>query len=359
MGLTYLECARLKEAEEALRQALRLNPRNPTYLEWLSWVQFRRGDRAGALATVEQGLAINPQHVGCLNHRGQYKRVRGKWKDAEETLRTALTLNPESYLTHAQLAWALFTKAINRARADGQASSWPWRPEMAEAREHCQEALRLNPCSDFAKTTMTEILMAPWRIIFFAIGFVPGLAAFGALLILVMSSFHADRDLTPERLDMVKGVLLVNLGLVRVSFSNGPLYLLLLRSRVGQDVLSPSRRRAANGTMLCLAAAAFAAAAAAATPPPVACAALFLSLVLVQPLTDACQATPGWPKKIMISYCVLLIGTGLFCVAMLCAGDTVPLSPAVATLTAGVTAMSLFSWFLARKLELRMGRTQE
>jgi Flp pilus assembly protein TadD len=354
LGLTYLDCGRLKEAEGALREALRLNPRNATYLEWLSWVQFRRGDRAGALATVEQGLAINPQHVGCLSHHGQYKRVLGNWREAEETLRVALTLNPENDLTHAQLAWALYVKALARARSERKVGSWPWRPEMAEALQHCQEALRLNPCSDFAKTTMTEVLLAPARHIFVAIGLLSGMAALGALILLAMASVPAGQGphLSPQAIGFVKGTLLVLCGILTVGISNGPPYLLLRWSRLGASVLSPARRWAANGTILCLTGAAVAVA----TPPPAACAALFLSLALVQPLTNACQATPGWPRKLLIAYSALLAGIGLACLASICAGDKETLSPAVAALAVWVTTASILSRVLAPFLEKRLAR---
>ena len=352
LGLTYVDCRRHEEAEAALREALRLNPRNASYLEWLSWVQFLRGDRRGALVTAEQGLAIDPEHVGCLNYRGQCKRILGNWKDAEETLRESLRHNPENDFTHANLAMALFQKAIARARGERKATSWPWRPEMAEARQHCQEALRLNPCSDFAKNVMTEILSAPMAQIIGIAGLMSGfMACMLCLLAVGITPSRPGGSISPGDEGLFKAVLLVLCGVLTVGISKGPRYLLLRRSRIGTAVLTPGRRRAANATMLCLGLAAVAAVAAIATTPPAAFAGLYLSLALVQPLTVACEATPGWPRRLMVLYVGVLAAIGGTCLILICRGERGPFSPAVATLVVWVTAASILSRLVGRRLE--------
>ncbi len=135
LGLAYRDCDRLEEAEAALREAMRLDPRDVDQLASLAWVQGLRHDRRAALATCEQGLKIDPEHVTCLNYQGHFLRWLGNIKQSEITLRTALRLAPDYFYTHANLGWTLWSKAHARARIGPaiQPLALSWMRELNEA----------------------------------------------------------------------------------------------------------------------------------------------------------------------------------------------------------------------------------
>ncbi len=144
LGITYDEAGRLDEAEAALREALRLEPRNVSQLHWLSWIQYRRGERRAALDTADLGLAIDPQHVVCLNSRGQYLRALGRKNESEAPLRTCAGARPDLRFHPCQPG----VDAVGqRLRLDDR------RPAL----RHFREALRLNPGMDWARTGATTI----------------------------------------------------------------------------------------------------------------------------------------------------------------------------------------------------------
>jgi tetratricopeptide (TPR) repeat protein len=322
LGLTYLDLNRHAQAEEALREALRLEPRNVEQLEWLSWIQFQRGDRRGAVATVDQGLAIDPEHVGCLNRRGYYLRWLGYWKESEAPLRAALKADPENAYTHTNLAWTLWSKAHGRVGNPGPIfQPWlvAWRAELREARRHFIEALRLDPTSDWARTGAAETLLIRWKA---PIQSLMLLAVLTTALLGIAN--HTDPPVaagaaasSPPDLPLI-GLLLLLCGGVLVIFANGPLYVAMYWSRLGAAVLSPGRRLAATATTVCAAVAAGAGVAALLTPPPAACAILFIALAMIRPLTVVCEAAAGPIRNLLMLYAAVFAAAGLGLAAWIC-----------------------------------------
>ncbi len=251
------------------------------------------GDRRAALETAGRGLEIDPENINCLNNQAQYLRVLGLWKQAETVARPPLALDPDKAFTHANLAWTPWSKAHARTGNTllGLVFGAPgWRPEMREARDHFLEALRRNPGSEWARSGAQEVLLMRLRAVFRPLM----VAALAATAFLVVPLLPPD----PAASAGGRGALaLGGAGAVAFLFSNGPLYLLLRRSRVGAAVLSPAALRAARGTVICLAVAAIAAVTALFTPPPAGLGVLFLALALVRPLCAACEAAPGWPQQ--------------------------------------------------------------
>ena len=314
LGLTYGDCDRLKEAEAALREALRLHSRNVACLISLSWIQFRRGDRRGALATTEQGLAIDPMHSGCLSHRGMYQRVLRNWRGAEETLRESLRLDPENGHAHANMAWALYFKAC----AKGGSGIWERHGQSAlyKSLQHCQEALRLDPSSEFARTTAAAVLLVRPRCIICPFGLLAGLVGLLILLLTVgTGGLRANPPADALPLDFPASVVPVLLGLLTVALSGGPFYLLMRRTRLGEAVLLPGQRRAANVTAAWLGVTIVAFIVALFAVPLTAPAVLFIGLALIGPMTVACRSPSGSARKLMTAYCVLLAAVGLTCLA--------------------------------------------
>ena len=348
LSLTYIDAGRMQEAEEAVAEALRLDPRNPEQLSWLAWLQFQRGDRPAALATADQGLAIDPQHVGCLNRRGYFLRWTGDWKGAEVAVRAALAQAPEDGYTHANLAWTLWSKGHAQAGSPGyfQPFRAARRPEMGEALDHFREALRFDPGSDWARTGLSEILLLRGRSVFRSLMIVVGAVVLSLLLFLIYLD-TATRHIGGDR--RVLGMLLAGLGVFSVAWADGPVYLAARSRRLAAAVLSPARRRAADCAAACLTVAVVAGAAALCTSSVAAFALMFLSLALVRPLAVTCETAPGWPQRLMIAYACAFTGAGLLLTAHLArVGD---LSQASGILIAGGLLASLRSPGVARALE--------
>ena len=120
--------ARYKEAQPIAEEAIRLLPSRPGYYRLLAGIQFDQGNHAGAVATAERGLAIDPTHFGCAEIRSHAMLRLGQHAEAEEAAREVLALNPDDHRGHAMRGRSLL-------KLD--------RPH--EAAEHLREALRLNP----------------------------------------------------------------------------------------------------------------------------------------------------------------------------------------------------------------------
>ena len=94
---------RLEDAEDALREVLRSSRETSANCNGCP-AQYRRGDKNAALDSANQGLEIDPQHVNCLNSRGQYLRALGKLEGFWKSLfARVLKLEPENAFTHANL----------------------------------------------------------------------------------------------------------------------------------------------------------------------------------------------------------------------------------------------------------------
>jgi len=376
LALSYIDAGRPKDAEAAITEALRLDPRSPEMLSWLAWLQFQRGDRRGALATADEGLAIDPQHVTCLNRRGLFLNQLGNWQPSEVALRSALALAPEHAYTHANLGWTLWTKAHSLA-GNPRPLRQPWavftRPELREAMDHFREALRLSPGWDWARTGLEEILLTRRKAV---LRLFLSLVVIGAGLLLrlymgpeLSAGAGARPGPAPSFDDPVFwGLFLVLFGAVTIVLSNGPVYLLMRASRLGEAVLAPARRRAAKATAVCLLTAAAGTLLGLLTtsltaPVPLFFGSLaFFSLALIGPLTVACEATAGWVRYFLTWYVLLLAAGGVACSAFLLgveeempdAGAAILLLT-VLVVTAGSLASRKFAGVLEKRFQKKAG----
>ena len=86
---------RLPEARELIDKALALMPNDTFILDSLGWVQYRQGDLAGALATMERayGMRDDPE-IGA--HLGEVLWAIGRKDDAQKLLRAAQKKHPDN-----------------------------------------------------------------------------------------------------------------------------------------------------------------------------------------------------------------------------------------------------------------------
>jgi tetratricopeptide (TPR) repeat protein len=156
LGRSLLQRNRPKDALEPAEEAVRLDHTSSSNQSLLSQVWFALGKWKNSLDAAEQGLQYDPEDEVCSNLRNMALRRLGQSSDAEQSLRVALEKAPESSLTHANLAWSLLEQGKRK-----------------EALKHFEEALRLDPNSEYARNGMITALRAtfwPYRILisFFA-----------------------------------------------------------------------------------------------------------------------------------------------------------------------------------------------
>jgi tetratricopeptide (TPR) repeat protein len=229
------------QAGAALAEAIRLNPNSTEYLDFLADIHREQGRHEEALAIAERGLALNPQHVGCLYNRALALERLDRLEEARQAYGMALGQSPESAGLHHE-----YGKLLLRLDAPGPAV------------EHLREALRLSPNLEAdARPLIAEAMKrqsrvydwlgkninSPWLIV----GFVALLAALMWLGTAVQwKPFEViHRDL-PTAIPYVLLFLSVMTGL-------NPLFnLSLCRREFGRLMLSATERRQAHAVLACL-----------------------------------------------------------------------------------------------------------
>jgi tetratricopeptide (TPR) repeat protein len=81
---------RLDEAEILVTRALELEPDNGSFLDSLGWIQYQRGDVAGAIVTLEKAEALAGPEPTILEHLGDAYRRSARDADAARAFRRAI-----------------------------------------------------------------------------------------------------------------------------------------------------------------------------------------------------------------------------------------------------------------------------
>ncbi|AKQ45022.1 hypothetical protein TH63_04260 [Rufibacter radiotolerans] len=147
LSLIHLQEERLAESERAIWEALTLEPYEATYHFVLGSICFSRSQWKEALASAEEGLAVEPEDVSCLNLKARALNRLGHKEMATESFGNAFLHAPDNHQTHTNQGWVYLEQA-----------------QYKQALHHFQEALRLNPTSDFAREGLVEALKAKYWI---------------------------------------------------------------------------------------------------------------------------------------------------------------------------------------------------
>lgn len=233
-----------KEAEASVMEAIRLAPHEATAFSLLSSIRLARRDWKGALEAAEQGLAIDPQEVGCINDRATALTHLGRREEAGQTMDYALSEAPEDSHTHANMGWMLLHQR-----------------QPKEALEHFKEALRLDPTNEHAQAGIVEALKARnfiyrWMLAYFlwmsrlSAGAQWGMVLGGYFLIRFLGS--ASRK-NPELEPYVIPIQILYTLFVILSWTAPHLFNLMLRlDKFGRYVLSRDQILGANLVGACL-----------------------------------------------------------------------------------------------------------
>lgn len=146
LGRLYLEAGRLGEAEQALREAIRLAPRDPAPWSTRGVVLRRAGRIAEALESYRQALARGPERADVHYNLGLLLAAEGRLDEAIAALSTASRLQPGS----AEMRNALGTALAQAGRLD-------------EAEAAFREALRIDPGHGGARRNLERLAGARGR----------------------------------------------------------------------------------------------------------------------------------------------------------------------------------------------------
>ncbi len=149
LGFGYYSASKNSLAMEAFQQSQSLDPWFVENYGLMSHVLLEQKKFTEALAVANEGLAIEPENITCLNARSIALNKLSKTADAIETMHNALAQDPDNEYTHCTVAWNYLEKGQHKI-----------------ATRHFKEALRLNPQMHNAQEGLKEALkskIAPYR----------------------------------------------------------------------------------------------------------------------------------------------------------------------------------------------------
>jgi Flp pilus assembly protein TadD len=84
----------LDKARQMIQAAAQARPNDGAITDSLGWIQFRQGDIAGAVKTLERAVELEPEDPTINGHLGDAYAAVGRKIEAQYQWRRALTLNP-------------------------------------------------------------------------------------------------------------------------------------------------------------------------------------------------------------------------------------------------------------------------
>ncbi|WP_192820272.1 lipopolysaccharide assembly protein LapB [Rufibacter sp. LB8] len=145
LSVIHFDEDRLKESEAAIKEALELDPEEAAFYHILGNIHFRRRAWQKALDAANLGLALDPEDVDCLNLQARALNRLGEKNLANQSFTNAFQHAPENHETHANQGWVYLEQNEHKL-----------------ALQHFQEALRLDPTSEFAREGLLEALKAKY-----------------------------------------------------------------------------------------------------------------------------------------------------------------------------------------------------
>jgi tetratricopeptide (TPR) repeat protein len=98
MGLSYRHLGRFDEARKYFQEGLKLDPRNPSCLFNMGYIEERQGNHAAAEALFQQVLRVNPDYAEALLELANLRTANKQFEAAAELLRRYVKVshNPAS-----------------------------------------------------------------------------------------------------------------------------------------------------------------------------------------------------------------------------------------------------------------------
>ncbi|MEO8271722.1 MAG: tetratricopeptide repeat protein, partial [Aureliella sp.] len=294
---------RLPEALKAAQEALRIDSYNVAYYALAASVHAQQAHWQDALDMASQGMAIDPDSSGCATIRSLALERLGRTQDASAEADAAVARNPDSAEAHAMRGW---TQMQNGKYKDAQNSF--------------RESLRLDPTYEFARSGMIQALNNNhllFRLIFRFYSFVgrQTQAAQWALIIGLFVGMRVLRAMSvqyPSLQPYVTPISLLYLSFCLLSWIANPLFNTFLRFHpFGKYLLSNKQKWSSNliaSSIVIGLALGILQAVRGDVPGAVV---IFLtSLFLTLPVATIFDVDEGWPMWIAIAAALIL---GLLC----------------------------------------------
>jgi len=178
LGLVWLQMSFYDDAKKTLKEVLQKKPNQSGARLALGMTYERMGDLRNAEISYSRGLEQTPDDPGLLNGRARVWLKKGRFQDAERVAKGILKIDSNSidafntlglaYLGMEQLERARFAFMKAKSLPDGDSSAAVVtnlglvKMEMGkefEAREHFEEALRLEPEAPSAKVNLGHLML--------------------------------------------------------------------------------------------------------------------------------------------------------------------------------------------------------
>ncbi|MBT3304953.1 MAG: tetratricopeptide repeat protein [Alphaproteobacteria bacterium] len=111
-GIKQIQAGQFGVAEKTLSSVLKQTPNDPGVLHLLGLSRHLSGNHAGAIAPIQQAVALVPSNDSFLNSLGQAHQALGEHNEALDCFSKAVAINPADAGTHLNLGNAL--KALER-----------------------------------------------------------------------------------------------------------------------------------------------------------------------------------------------------------------------------------------------------
>jgi len=308
-AMTLWKRNRMEDALAAVEEALRLEPEDADYHALRSAIYFDLRCWPEALAEAEAGLQFSPEHVNANNLRAMALVKLGRRAEAGATLEATLARAPENAWSHANQGWALLEAGRRK-----------------EALGHFKESLRLDPTGAHARAGIVEALKAgnPLYALMLRYFFWMGRLSGRTQGFLVLGGYFANQglralaDAHPGWRPWIGPILAAYAVFALLTWLSRPFFNLLLRLHpIGRHALEDEPREQAEWVGCCLGMSVL-------TgvgwwflrPDSLRGYGALVWLGLAIPVSAIWNCAPGWPRKAMGLYALLVallvvLGTGL------------------------------------------------
>jgi len=295
------------KAEQSAREAIRLDPSNADYYAQLASTLFQQKSWQPSLDTCLQGLQYDAEHAGCNNLRSMALTKLGKQQESIAVVDQSLAQDPDNEMAHANKGWALLHEG-----------------KPLPALEHFREALRLDPNYEYAQQGIVESLKARnpiyrWMLAYFLWMSRLGDRAKWGVILGGYFGFRVLRNVAsnnPELAPWIAPILILYLVFVLLTWFSVPLFNLLLRiNKFGRHALSRDQRVSSNWFGLCVLMVLTGIICGLFTPYENAFLFALFGAGMAMPLVTLHNCEPGWPRKMMTLFTVVMAATGAMAIA--------------------------------------------
>jgi tetratricopeptide (TPR) repeat protein len=248
LAFAYYRTKSKGNALQSLQSAISLNPYSSGYYGLYAYIMLDENRYPEALEKANLGLSVNAQDLTCLNARSQ---ALFRLKDnvaAYDTIREALTVDPEDDFTHTNFGWHFMEMGKHKT-----------------ARDHFRQALRINPNNARARQGYKESLKANlppyrWMLMFSLWLSNKSKKARWAIIIVIWLGSRLLSETSKAAGYTTLAYVLIGLYIMFVVFSwvgTSIANIMLLLSQEGKYVLTTREKYISAGVLVCLLAALF------------------------------------------------------------------------------------------------------